>query len=159
MTDASEGHLSDPVVEVAMRHLTTWVYPRKRPTDLIPVPVLGAIARLLTFLHPRHPQLRQHHRYVRAWMRQERLKGLTRPSARSGTIHMFKHLKYNGCHFDPAELRAWALAHGWTADDAQQLGDYADGVLTGTRYHTNPDPWGRRAINYWREEAAKQRPA
>ena len=49
---------------------------------------------------------------------------------------------------------ARALAHGWTADDAQQLGDYAEGVLAGTRYHTMPDPWGRHAINYWREEAA-----
>jgi hypothetical protein len=138
VTDGSYGHLPDPVVEAAMCHLTTWVYPRKRPTDLIPVPVLGAIAWLLTFLHPRHPQLRYHHRYVRAQMRQERQKGLTRPSARSGAIHIFKHLKYNGCEFDPGELCAWALAHGWTADDAEQLGDYAEGVLTGTRYHPTP---------------------
>lgn len=140
-----------------MQHLTSTVYPPKRPRDLIPVPVVEALAWLLAVWSRQNPARRRHERQIRAQMRQDRLMGLSSPNARSAAIHAFKHLKYNHYHFDPAEIRAWALAHGWTADDAQQLGDYADGVLAGTRYHTRSDPWGR-SINHWREEAAKQHP-
>jgi hypothetical protein len=70
---------------------------------------------------------------------------------------MFKHLKYHGYRFDPADVRAWATANGWTINDVQQLGEYAAGILAGVRYHTAPDPFGRHAINYWRADAERHR--
>jgi len=73
------------------------------------------------------------------------------------TIHTFKHLKHHGYHFVPGEIRAWATVHGWAESDAQQLGDYAEGVLAGTRYHTDPDPFGMWAIESWRADAPRDR--
>jgi hypothetical protein len=120
--------------------------------------LVEAVGKMMALVLPGNRYTgRQRHDLRQHLQTQRRLRlqsGLSNPGARARAIHAFKHLKYNGCHFDPAELGARALAHGWTADDAQQLGDYAEGVLAGTRYHTMPDPWGRHAINYWREEAA-----
>ena len=120
--------------------------------------LVEAVGKMMALVLPGNRYTgRQRHDLRQHLPTQRRLRlqsGLSNPGARARTIHAFKHLKYNGCHFDPAELGARALAHGWTADDAQQLGDYAEGVLAGTRYHTMLDPWGRHAINYWREEAA-----
>lgn len=84
---------------------------------------------------------------------EDREKSMKDPSARAGAIHMFKHLKHHGYTFQPDDLRGWAMAHGWSARDAQELSEYAGGVLTGTRYHTHPDPFGRLAIERWREAA------
>jgi hypothetical protein len=152
--------LSDPVVEVAMEHLTAWVYPRRRSTDYAPLVLVVALGKLMALVLPGNRYTGRQRHDLRHYLQEQRRlrlqKGLSNPSHRAGAIHAFKHLKYNGCHFDAAELRVWALAHGWTADDAQQLGDYAEGVLVGTRYHTPPDPWGRHAINRWREEAARR---
>jgi hypothetical protein len=155
----SERRLSNPVVEVAMLDLTARVYPRRRPSDYVPLVLVEAVGKMMALVLPGNRYTgRQQHDLRQHLQTQRRLRlqrGLSNPGARAGVIHAFKHLKYNGCHFDPAELGVRALAHGWTADDAQQLGDYAEGVLAGTRYHTMPDPWGRHAINYWREEATR----
>lgn len=47
-----------------------------------------------------------------------------------------------------------ASAHGWRSGDAEELHDYAEGVLVGTRHRTSPDPFGMLAIHQWREEEA-----
>ena len=78
---------------------------------------------------------------------------LKEPSARAGAIHTFKHLKHHRYPIDPTKIREWALAHGWTAEDAQELEGYAAGVVAGTRYHTAPDPFGGLAIHKWRAQA------
>ncbi|MGO8869953.1 MAG: hypothetical protein ACLQPH_00860 [Acidimicrobiales bacterium] len=78
---------------------------------------------------------------------------LTDPSSRSGVIHTFIYLKHHGYPFDPVELRAWADANGWASEDAQALGEYAAGVLAGSRYVTVPDPIGESAMNRWRDAA------
>jgi hypothetical protein len=115
----------DPVVHAAMRHLTSWVYPPLRQ-------------RIRYFTHNN-----------RRWER-----NLKNSSNRAATIHVFKHLKYHKYSFQPDQLQAWALAHGWKAFDAQELHDYAEGVLAGKRYHTDPDPFGMDAIEDWRADAA-----
>jgi hypothetical protein len=96
---------------------------------------------------------RRHHRQLGDW--RQRHKGLKDPSSRSGAIHVFKNLNYHGYPYDPAEIQAWATAHGWKASDAQELCTYAKGVLAGTRYHTVPDPFGQTAIDRWIQMAAK----
>jgi len=118
----------DPVVEAAMTHLTSWVYPPLRQ-------------RISYFTHNNR--------------RRER--SLKNPSNRAATVHVFKHLKHHKYPFQPDQLRDWGIAHGWKADDAQELHDYAEGVLTGKRYHTDPDPFGMHAIHDWREDAAKSK--
>jgi hypothetical protein len=88
---------------------------------------------------------------------EKREKSLKDPSARAGAIHTFKHLKHHRYPIEPTKVREWALAHRWTVADAQELGDYAAGVVAGTRYHTVPDPFGRMAIDRWREQAAESK--
>jgi hypothetical protein len=77
------------------------------------------------------------------------------PSDRAGAIHILKHLKHHRYPIEPAKIREWALAHGWTAEGAQELEGYAAGVVAGTRYHTAPDPFGQLAIHRWRSAADK----
>jgi hypothetical protein len=131
MTDdgpVSEDGALDPVVEAAMMHLTLWVYPRFRQ-------------RISYFTHNN-----------RKWVR-----SLKNESSRAATIHTCKHLKHHGYDFPPDQLRDWAMAHEWKAEDADELHDYAQGVLAGTRYHTDPDPFGMLAIHQWRQDAAKSK--
>ena len=71
----------------------------------------------------------------------------------TGTVHLFKHLKYHGHHWDFASVQVWALDHDWPQSDAQELSDLAGGVQEGVRYHTAPDPFGRHAYDHWREES------
>jgi hypothetical protein len=119
--DATNPPILDPVVEQALKHLTAFVFRRRRIYNL----------RL-----------------------ERREKSLADPSARAGAIHIFKHLKHHGYHLGPNEIRVWASVHGWSARDAQELGDYAAGVVAGRRYHTLPDPFGMDAIEDWRADAA-----
>jgi hypothetical protein len=115
----------DPVVEAAMTHLTFWVNP------------------------PLRERIRRRASGQGKWVR-----NLKNPSNRAAAIHTFKHLKHHGYDFPPDQLKAWALAHDWENEDAEELRAYAEGVLAGTRYHTDPDPIGMHAIHQWREDAA-----
>lgn len=85
-------------------------------------------------------------------------KGLEDRSNRAAAIHTFKHLRHHGYTFPLDDLQARTLAHGWPTDDAQQLSECANRVLTGMRYHTAPNPFGVTAINQWREEATNATP-
>ena len=120
----------DPVVVEAMKQLTAWTYRR----DLRHL-VLGGPP------------------FVGKLRRKEQKQGLNDPSARSAAIHIFKNLKYHGYRYDPSELQAWAMAHGWKPSDILELGTYAEGVLAGTRYHTVPPPFGQGTIFAWRRAA------
>jgi hypothetical protein len=115
----------DPVVQAAMTNLTSCVYPPLRER-----------MRRLAYGQGR-------------WDR-----SLKNASNRAAAIHTCKHLKHHGYDSPPDQLRDWALAHGWRAEDADELHDYAAGVRAGTRYHTSPDPVGRQAIPHWRKTAA-----
>jgi hypothetical protein len=55
----------------------------------------------------------------------------------------------------PDDLRKWTIEHGWKVSDARELSAYAEGIHTGQRYHTAPDPFGPPAIDRWRDAAAK----
>jgi hypothetical protein len=105
----------DPVVRAALAALTSWVYP------------------------PRRERRRQF--FYGNQKREER--SLKNPNTRAAAIHLSKHLKHHGYSFPPDRLRSWAIAHGWKAEDATELRHDAQGVLTGKRYHTRPDPFGK----------------
>ena len=80
--------------------------------------------------------------------------GLKHPRDRSAAIHAFRILKRNRHQVDPAEIRSWAMSHGWGADDARELGEYAEGVLSGKAYKAGPSTWNPRIISIWRQDAA-----
>jgi len=82
--------------------------------------------------------------------------GLSHPDDRSAAIQALQILKRNGHHFQPDEIRAWAMANGWKADHARQLGEYAAGVLAGKAYRTGRQQWVSHIINRWRKEAAAE---
>jgi hypothetical protein len=81
--------------------------------------------------------------------------GVRHPRDRSMAIHAFRILKRNGHDYDPAEIRAWAMANGWAADDARELGEYAEGVQRGKAYQAGPSMHNRQIIRTWRKKAAE----
>jgi hypothetical protein len=81
-------------------------------------------------------------RLIRDFGRPKWERSLKNSSCRSAAIHLCKALKSRNYHFRPDELHDWAVAHGWPAEDAEDLREYAKGVLEGERYHTDPNPFG-----------------
>lgn len=80
--------------------------------------------------------------------------GLGHPSDRSAAIRTFRILKANGEQYDPDEVRAWAASHGWTAEDATELGEVASKVAAGKRLRA--DKMLRDdVIELWRAEASE----
>ena len=86
------------------------------------------------------------------WMRFRKV-DLKDSSSRAAVIHALIHLKHHNYLYDPQGLSDWASSHGWNAEDSTELISYAVGVLGGQRYHTAPDPFGRRVIDRWRAAA------
>ena len=81
--------------------------------------------------------------------------GVGHPRDRSMAIHAFRILKRNGHGYRPDEIRAWAMANGWAADDARELSEYAAGVLEGKAYRAGRSMWKQQIIRSWRRDAAK----
>ncbi len=79
--------------------------------------------------------------------------GLSHPSDRSSAIQAFKILKGNDHPFDPREIRAWAMANGWEAEDARNLSDYAERVLSGKKCRTDHPMWKSDIIEIWQDQA------
>lgn len=94
---------------------------------------------------------RPHQRQLGRWRKPPQ--GMADASSRAAVIHAFMHLIHHGRTFDPAELRAWAIANGWPSDDADIMRDYAQGVLAGLRYHSAPPPFGPPAFDRWQASA------
>lgn len=109
-------------------------------------PVLEAgLEELHFFVYRRH-----------RWLESRPPKTLDDPSVCAGAIHLFKHLKHHGYTWEPDVIRSWATEHGWKHTDALKLSEYSKGVLSGQRYHTRPDPFGRTTIERWRAEAHRK---
>lgn len=81
--------------------------------------------------------------------------GVGHPRDRSMAIHAFRILTRNGHAYEPDEIRAWAMANGWTADDARELSEYAAGVLEGKAYRAGQSIWKQQIIRRWRKDAAE----
>jgi hypothetical protein len=80
--------------------------------------------------------------------------GLGHPDDKAAAIQAFQILKRSGCRFQPQEIRTWAMANGWQAEDARKLGEYAAGVLAGKAYQTGRKQWVPDVMDRWRKEAA-----
>jgi len=60
---------------------------------------------------------------------------------------MFKHLKHVGVDWDTGALVVWATRRGWVAKDISLLREFGDGIQSGTRFHTDPQPWALPRLN------------
>jgi hypothetical protein len=112
--------LPDPVLRAAMSDLTSLVYD----------------SHVSSFLRPR--QLTTHFH-------------LDGPSAtgRAACVAMFKHLKHAGVTWDAEQLCEWVRRRGWAEKDIRLLHDFCDGIQTGARFHTGPQPWSRSMMDVW----------
>ncbi len=63
--------------------------------------------------------------------------GLTHSSDRESAIQILRILHRNRIQLNPASIKIWALQNGWNSGGANQLRDYAQGVLDGRRYQTS----------------------
>ena len=82
--------------------------------------------------------------------------GLADPSDRSSAIHLFRLLLAGGESYEPAEIRVWAVRHGWDPRDARELADLAEKVRE--RRPLKADATGRwrdDALEWLRAEAAE----
>lgn len=75
--------------------------------------------------------------------------GLTHSSDRESAIQLLRILHQNRIRLKPDNMRIWALQNGWNSNGANQLRDYAQGVLEGTRYRIS-------SVNMWSDEFIKE---
>jgi hypothetical protein len=109
----------DPVLQAAMNDLTSLVYDSHVTSFLRP-------RQLTTHFHLDGPQ----------------------GTGRAACVAMFKHLKHIGVDWDAA-LCEWATRRGWVAKDTSLLREFGDGIQSGTRFHTGPQPWARPMMESW----------
>ena len=110
----------DPVLEAAMNDLTSLVYD----------------SHVASFLRPR--QLTTHFH----------LDG-PEGTGRAACVAMFKNLKHVGIEWDTAALCDWTTRRGWVAKDIARLREFGNGIQSGTRFHTVPQPWARSMMESW----------
>lgn len=68
--------------------------------------------------------------------------GLTHSSDRERAIQLLLILHRNRIQLNPDNMRIWVLQNGWNSDGANQLRDFAQGVLEGKRYRIS-------GVNMW----------
>jgi hypothetical protein len=81
--------------------------------------------------------------------------GLGHPSDRASAVQMFKALKNAREDVHPNQVRAWAVRHGWQADDARELGELAQKVKEGRAVRGSKQKmWRDDVVAIWREDAS-----
>ena len=70
-------------------------------------------------------------------------------TGRAACVAMFKHLKHFGAEWDTAALCDWATRRGWVAKDITLLSDFGNGIQSGKRFHTAPQPWAPPMMESW----------
>jgi hypothetical protein len=80
--------------------------------------------------------------------------GLGHPSDKDSAIGMFRALKAAGVDYDPEQVRAWAVRHGWESDDARELADIGEKIRDGrtVRGH-GQQMWREDIVDVWRGKA------
>lgn len=82
--------------------------------------------------------------------------GLGHPSDKAATVQMFRALKKAG-DYNPEEIRAYAVRHGWRPDHARQLAEKGRAILDGKAIQGGKvAAWSPDAVKIWREDAAKK---
>lgn len=80
--------------------------------------------------------------------------GLSHPSDKDSAIGMFRALKNAGEDYDPVQVRAWAVRHGWDSDDARELSEIGGKIRDGrTVRGTGRQMWRDDIVEIWRADA------
>ncbi|MFL5781068.1 MAG: hypothetical protein ACJ760_07145 [Thermoleophilaceae bacterium] len=80
--------------------------------------------------------------------------GLGHPSDKDSAIGLFKLLTGAGEDYDPNQIRAWAVQHGWEPDDAAELAELSGKIRAGrTVRGTGRQMWRDDIVELWREES------
>lgn len=80
--------------------------------------------------------------------------GLIHPRDKAAAVGLLRELRVAGETFHPDDLRAWAVRHGWTPKDADQLRQVAQATLTGRSLRTRaPAGWKPDIIEILRRRA------
>jgi hypothetical protein len=74
---------------------------------------------------------------------------------RDRAVAVLLALHDGGCGVDPEDTRAWAMAHGWSAEAAGQLADFAEQLAAGTRLRTRRKVLRSDILEVWRQRAAE----
>lgn len=76
---------------------------------------------------------------------------LSHPSDKTAAGSTLKTLVRGGEQFEPAEIEAWAVAHGWQQEDAKRLAEMARALQNGRRVNAgSADP---PVLERWRQQA------
>jgi hypothetical protein len=86
--------------------------------------------------------------------------GIGHPSDRSAAVAMFGLLQDAGEPYEPAEIRAWATAHGWRPDHARRLAEIGEKFKAGRRVQGRGrgTAWSADVLARWRERARENAP-
>lgn len=84
--------------------------------------------------------------------------GLSHPMDRPKAIWAFKMLRDAGYRWEPDEVRAWALGHGWPPSGAKDLAEVAAGIKARKALHGGTNPFALGAVKRWEAEAAGEDP-
>jgi hypothetical protein len=76
--------------------------------------------------------------------------GLGHPSDRGAAVDLFRILLNGGERWDPEEIHAWALNHGWSAEGAGELTDIARGAAGGRSFRAEHGGWIDNILDRWR---------
>lgn len=79
--------------------------------------------------------------------------GLSHPSDRQAAVQMFRLLRNAGEQFDPSEVQAWAVAHGWRPKHARELAELARAILDRKPLRGGRERWKDDIVEQWREMA------
>jgi hypothetical protein len=83
--------------------------------------------------------------------------GITHPRDRSLTIELFKILRDNEISYNPDEVRAWLVLHGWNPEDADNVKQVAIDVLARKRLRSDGQSrWRKDILEIWKEGAKKK---
>jgi hypothetical protein len=82
--------------------------------------------------------------------------GLLHPMDKAAAVEAFRILNRGRHTWEPAEIEAWAMAHGWSLEGATHLKNVAAGVAAGRRFQVHRGgSWNAQILKMWRAEAAK----
>ncbi len=81
--------------------------------------------------------------------------GITHPMDKAATADLFRKLKAAKIAYEPTEIRAWLVRHGWKNDDADAVKVIAEKISQGRPVRSAEGGWVDDIVNDWRKRAAK----
>jgi len=78
-------------------------------------------------------------------------------TGRAACVSMFKSLKHFGIEWETAVLCDWATQRGWVEKDVNLLREFGNGIQSGARFHTGPDPFARSSVQSWLQGESTRR--